>query len=143
MEGAPEQDRLEWGGLPSPAILRAGIGLLLGAVASILGAFILGEYQFEGSLPIVAGVLFGLVVAELVVEVGRRRTLVVGVVAGLEAAGGLVWAGWISGGEGLGPIPGGAWLAAGLALVAAVARTYDRRRAPAPAAADQPAAGPS
>jgi hypothetical protein len=141
MEGAPEQDRLTWGGLPSPAILRAGIGLLLGAVASILGAFILGEYQFEGYVPLVSGLLFGLVVAEIVIEVGRRRTLVVGALAGLEAAGGLVWAGWISGGEGLGPVPGGAWLAAGLALVAAVVRTYQRPPAPAPAP-DQPA-GPS
>ena len=120
MEEAPERERLAWGGLPSPALLRAGIGLLLGALASILGAFILGEYQFEGYLPVTAGALFGVVVAELVLEVGRRRTIGVGVVAGLEAAGGLVWAGWISGGEGLGPIPGGAWVAAGVALVAAV-----------------------
>lgn len=142
MEGPLEQDRLEWGGLPAPAVLRAGIGLLLGAIASILGAFILGEYQFEGYVPITAGVLFGLVVAEIVVEVGRRRTLVVGALAGLEAAGGLVWAGWISGGEGLGPIPGGAWLAAGLAVVAAVLRTHDRRRSARVAASDQPA-GPS
>ena len=52
-----------------------------------------------------AGALFGLVVAEIVVEVGRRRTVGVAVVAGLEAAGGLVWAGWISAGEGLEPIP--------------------------------------
>lgn len=133
---------MEWGGLPSPAILRAGVGLLLGAIASILGAFILGEYQFEGYVPVTAGVLFGLVVAEIVLEVGRRRTLPVGLGAGLEAAGGLVWAGWISGGEGLEPIPGGAWLAAGLAAVTAVVRTYDRRgRAPA-ATEDQPA-GPS
>lgn len=142
MEGPPEQDRLEWGGLPSPAVLRAGIGLLLGAIASILGAFILGEYQFEGYVPITAGILFGLVVAEIVVEVGRRRTLVVGALAGLEAAGGLVWAGWISGGEGLAPIPGGAWLAAGLAVVTAVLRTYDRRR-PAPVPAPDQPAGPS
>jgi hypothetical protein len=140
MEGAPEQDDLAWGGLPSPAILRAGVGLLLGAVASILGAFILGEYQFEGYVPLTAGVLFGLVVAEIVIEVGRRRTALVGALTGLEAAGGLVWAGWISGGEGLGPIPGGAWLAAGLALVTGVVRTYDRRRRP--TGADQPA-GPS
>ena len=130
---------MEWGGLPSPAVLRAGIGLLLGAVAAILGAFILGEYQFEGYVPLTSGLLFGLVVAEIVIEVGRRRTLLVGVLAGVEAAGGLAWAGWISGGEGLGPIPGGAWLAAGLALVAAVVRTYDRR----PASAEGQPAGPS
>ena len=139
MEGAHEQERLEWGGLPSPALLRAGIGLVAGALASVLGAFVLGEYQFEGYLPPTAGALFGVVVAELVLEVGRRRSVVVGAAAGLEAAAGLVWAGWISAGEGLAPVPGGAWLAAAIAVVAAVAWTALGRR---PRRADQPG-GPS
>lgn len=139
MEEAPERERIEWGGLPSPALLRAGIGLVAGAIASVLGAFILGEYQFEGWLPPTAGALFGVVVAELVLEIGRRRTLAVGVTAGVEAACGLVWAGWISAGEGLSPIPGGAWLAAGIAVVAAALWTALGRR---PRPSDQ-AGGPS
>lgn len=141
MGGPPERARLELGGLPSPALLRAGIGLVLGALAAVLGAFVLGEYQFEGALPLTAGALFGVVLAELVLEVGRLRTAVVGLLAGLEAAGGLLWAGWISAGEGLGPIPGGAWLAAGIAVVAAVAWTVVGRR-PGPRQQAQ-SAGPS
>ena len=68
---------------PGTELLRAAIALLLGALASVLGAFILGEYQFEGYLPIGAGLLFGLVVGELVVELGKRRTAPVALLAGL------------------------------------------------------------
>ena len=97
------------------------------------GALLLGEYEFEGWwLPIGAGVLFGAVVAEVVVEVGRRRTAPIAIATALLAAGGLVWAGWISAGEGLEPIPSGAKVAAALGFVTAGARTYDwrgRRRA--------------
>lgn len=142
----PPRSGIDWSGLPSPDLLRAGIALLLGALAATFGAFLLGEYQFDGTLPIVAGALFGLVVSELVVEVGRRRTVAVAVATGLESAGGLLWAGWISAGEGLEPISGGAWLAAGIALVVATVRTAGpqglrsivARREP-----DQPGAGPS
>ncbi len=125
---ADERAGIAWGGLPSAEVVRAGLGLLLGALVAVLGAFILGEYQFEGLLPFGAGALFGLVVAEVVVEVGRRRTVPVGVGAGLFAAGGLVWAGWISSGSGLSPIPSGAWLAAGVGFVAAVLRIVPLRR---------------
>jgi hypothetical protein len=96
-------------------------------VAATLGAFLLGEYQFEGLLPLGAGVLFGAVIAEIVVEVGRRRTLPVAIVAGLVTVGGLLWAGWISAGEGLEPIAGGAKLAAGIGFVTTVGRSFDWR----------------
>jgi peptidoglycan/LPS O-acetylase OafA/YrhL len=120
---AAEEERVDWLGLPPPGLVRAAAGLLAATVVAALGALILGEYEFEGTLPLVAGLLFGLVVAEVAIEVGRRRTWVVGAVAGLLAAAGLVWAGWISSGEGLNPMPSGAWLAAGLALLVAVGRT--------------------
>ena len=42
-------------------ILRAVLGLVCAAAAAGLGALILGEYEFTGSLPYVAGPLFGLV----------------------------------------------------------------------------------
>jgi hypothetical protein len=123
-----ERPGIEWGGLPSPELLRVGVALVLGALVAVIGALILGEYQFEGLLPFGAGALFGLVVAEVVVEVGRRRTVLVAIVAGLSAGVGLVWAGWISAGSGLSPIPSGAWLAAGVGFAAAVLRTIDLRR---------------
>ena len=123
-----ERPGIEWGGLPSPELLRAGVGLALGVLVAVFGALILGEYQFEGLLPLGAGALFGLVVAEVVVEVGRRRSVPIGIAAGLATVGGLLWAGWISAGSGLGPIPGGAWVAAAVGFLAAVLRTTDFRR---------------
>lgn len=121
-------DSVDWFGLPSPAVLRVTGALGVAALATVLGAFILGEYQFRGWLPPVAGVLFGVVVAEIAVELGRRRNVVVAATCGGLTAAGLVWAGWISAGEGLEPIPGGAWLAAALGLVAAVVRVLGPRR---------------
>ena len=115
-------ERFEWSGLPSPELVRATFALLLAAAAAVLGAFILGEYQFEGWLPVGAGALFGLVVAEVAVEVGRRRTAGVGLTCGALAAAGLLLAGWISAGEGLEPIPGGAWLAALVGACVAILR---------------------
>jgi hypothetical protein len=113
---------LDWFGLPSVATIRVVGGLLAAGGAAALGALILGEYQFTGWLPAVAGLLFGLIVAELAVEIGRRQSLAVGLVCGGLAAGGLVWAGWISAGEGLEPIAGGAWLAAAIGFATGVAR---------------------
>jgi hypothetical protein len=75
-----------------------------------------------------AGLLLGAVVAEVVDEVGRRRTVPVAVATAVSVAGGLLWARWISAGEGPEPIPGGAELAATAGSVIAGARTFDWRR---------------
>ena len=120
---------MDWYGLPSPEIVRAAVGLGLAAALTVLGAFILGEDQFNGFLPLGAGVLFGLVVAEVAVEVGRRRTVPIAVLCAALAAAGLVWAGWISASEGLQPVPGGAWLAAAVGAAAAALRVVGLRRA--------------
>lgn len=121
-------DSVDWFGLPSPAALRATGALGVAALATVLGAFILGEYQFRGWLPPVAGILFGVVIAEITVELGRRRNVVVATTCGALTAAGLLWAGWISAGEGLEPIPAGAWLAAALGLVSALLRVLGPRR---------------
>ncbi len=96
-----------------------------GAVAS-LGALILGEYEFSGLMPYVTALLFGLVVAEVAVSIGSHRGIVVGVLAGAWTAGGLLWAAWISSGEGLRPLPVAIWPA--MALGAAVAGLRAGRR---------------
>ena len=119
---------IDWLGLPSPELVRAAVGLLVAAAVSVLGAFILGEYEFDGLLPLGAGLLFGVVVGEVTVAVGRRRTVPVGLWAAALAAGGLVGAGWISAGEGLTPIPRGAWMAAGVGAAAAALRVVGLRR---------------
>ncbi|MDQ1423618.1 MAG: hypothetical protein QOD72_1116, partial [Acidimicrobiaceae bacterium] len=75
-----------------------------------------------------AGVLFGLVVSEIVIEVGGTRAPVIGVVSAALVAGALGWAAWVSSGEGLRPFPTGAWVAMALGAIAAGARTGGWRR---------------
>ena len=111
-------------------VLRAVLGLVCGAVAAALGALILGEYEFTGSLPYVAGPLFGLVLGEIVVSVGRDRSWPVAVVTAGLAFGGIAWAGWIDSSEGVEPVKDLVWVAAGLAAVVALLRTARLRRAP-------------
>jgi len=107
---------------------RPALALLCAGAASALGAQILGEYEFTGTLPFVAGPIFGLVIGEIVVGVGRTRAVVVGVAAGLVAFGGLAWAGWIDSTQGLEPVKGLAWVAAGLGAAVALLRTVGLRR---------------
>lgn len=98
------------------------------------GAVILGEYQLSGFTPLVAGVLFGMVEAELMLVVGRRRDAVAMAAAGAFAAAGMVWASWISAGDDWGYVAGTAWVGAALAPVAAVLwlRNPGRRAAGSP-----------
>ncbi len=102
---------------------RALLGVLLGGAAAALGALILGEYEFTGSLPWVAGPLFGLVIGEVVVEAGRSRHLAVALAAAALSFGGIAWAGWIDSTQGLEPVKGAVWASAALAAVAALLRT--------------------
>ncbi|MFP5254650.1 MAG: hypothetical protein ACLGI8_02245 [Acidimicrobiia bacterium] len=115
-------------------LLRAVLGLLGGAATAALGALILGEYEFTGSLPYVAGPLFGLVVGEVVVSVGRSRSWPVAVVTAVLAFGGIAWAGWIDSSEGVEPVKGLVWVAAVLAALAALLRTAQLRRPAGPPA---------
>ncbi len=102
---------------------RALLGVLLGGAAAALGALILGEYEFTGSLPWVAGPLFGLVIGEVVVEAGGSRHLAVALAAAALSFGGIAWAGWIDSTRGLEPVKGAVWASAALAAVAALLRT--------------------
>lgn len=107
--------------LPPMAIRSVG-AVLVAAAAAALGALILGEYEFEGYLPFVAGPLFGLVVAELVVEIGRSRSFPLAGAAAVLAAAGIAWAGWIDSSEGLEPVKSLVWVSAALAAAAAALR---------------------
>ncbi|MGI8873061.1 MAG: hypothetical protein ACR2KP_01785 [Egibacteraceae bacterium] len=102
---------------------RAPLGILCAAAVSALGALILGEYEFTGALPFVAGGLFGLVIGEVVVGVGRTRAVAVGVIAAVFAFGGIAWAGWIDSSQGVEPVKTLVWVSAALAALAALLRT--------------------
>jgi hypothetical protein len=111
--------------------VRPILGIVCAAAACALGALILGEYEFSGATPIGAGLLFGLVISEIVLEVGATRSPLIGVLSAALVAGGLGWAAWVSSGEGLRPFPTGAWLAMAIGAAAAGARTGGWRRPPA------------
>lgn len=94
---------------PVPAVLVA-------LVVAALGAVILGEYELAGVRPLLAGVLFGVAVAEVIASVsgsvdGDVRLLAA---AALVTEAGLVWATWISTGHELDLATGTAW--AGIVL---------------------------
>ena len=110
---------------------RVALGVVVGALLCALGALILGEYEFTGVTPIGAGVLFGLVISEIVIEIGGTRRPVLGVLTGAMVAGALAWAAYVSSGEGLRPFPTEAWIAMVLGGVTAGWRTGRRRASPA------------
>jgi hypothetical protein len=97
--------------------------VVLVVVAAVLGALVLGEYEFKGWMPWLAGPLFGLVLGEIAGAVARTRSLVLRVVTAACAAGGIWWAGWISSGSGLEPVPWQVYVAAALAAVTGALRT--------------------
>lgn len=96
--------------------------MVVGTVVATLGALFLGEYEFDEMLPIVAGPLLGLVVAEIVVSIGGHRSwTLAGVLAAIVGASVLL-AGHLDA-NGVAPVQMGAYLSAGLAAVLAAARS--------------------
>jgi hypothetical protein len=108
--------------------IRAALALLLAAVVASLGALMLGEYEFTGSLPFLVGPHFGLAIGEVVATVGRSRHLLVGAIAAAICFGAIVWTGWIDSSDGLEPIHPFVWPSACLAAGFAYARIAGLRR---------------
>ena len=102
---------------------RAPVAVICAVAAAALGALILGEYEFTGTLPYVAGPLFGLVIGEVVVGIGRTRAVAMGIGAGALASAGIAWAGWIDSSQGLEPVRSAVWVSAALAAATALLRT--------------------
>jgi hypothetical protein len=88
-----------------------------GAAAAALGALILGEYEFNGATPYIAGFLFGLIVAEVTLTAARRSWWPLVVSSGVESGLGLAWAVWISSGRGRAPIPAAADVSVAIGVV--------------------------
>ncbi len=108
--------------------MRLVLAVTAGAIVAAFGGLILGEYPFTGLTPYVAGVLFALVVAEVILTVihtrylhspPERPGLPTAVAAALCTVGGLGWAIFIQSNHLRNPIPLAAWAA--LAIGAAVA----------------------
>jgi len=124
--------------------MRSLLALLAVVAAASLGALILGEYEMAGATPLVAGVLFGLILAEVAMSVVGRRPRTDGTtgrtttgwmngvtmmaVVAAVAAGAMVWAAWISSGRDWAYVPGEAWIGVGLAAAAGVGWIRGSRR---------------
>lgn len=102
--------------------MRRTLAVLAAAAAAVLAALILGEYEYVGYVPVAAGLIVGLLVAEVVVSLGRWRAWPAAGLAAVLGAGAVVWGGWITSGQGLEPYPASAWAGAALAAAAAAVR---------------------
>ncbi|MDQ6616186.1 MAG: hypothetical protein M3083_15960 [Actinomycetota bacterium] len=107
-------------GQPSGSRTRLVVGTVCGAALAALGGLILGEYPFTGVMPYIAGVLFALVVAEVMMSVSHQSGWGTAMAATVCTVGGLGWAVWISVGEGKVPIPIGGWVAVAIGAVVAL-----------------------
>lgn len=108
--------------------MRPVLALALAAVLALLAAYVLGEYELTPVTALIAGVVVGFGLAEVVLVVGRRAGLVVAVAVAALAAACLLWAGWLDTDRGVERYRATAWLAAGVAAAVAGVRTA---RAPA------------
>ena len=102
--------------------MRLLLAVLCGVVVAAAGGLIMGEYPFRGFTPYIAGILFGLVVSELLVTVAGRESVVVGLVSALCAGGGLAYAVWDDSGYGVRPMAITAWVGVGIGVLVAGAR---------------------
>jgi hypothetical protein len=91
-----------------PRTIAAVVGA---AAAAALGALILGEYEFTGTLPLAAGILFGLVIGEIIASVAGSRSGVLAVIAAALSTAGLGWAGWLDSNRGVERLHAGVWVA--------------------------------
>src|SRR4051794_32732355 len=114
----PAGDCAMGGDYPRPS-MRHALALVAGAALAGLGGLIVGEYPFHGWTPYLAGVLFGLVVAEVVVSVAGAQSVRLGVASAVFTAAGLAYAVWDDSGYGVRPISTAAWV--GVAVGALVA----------------------
>jgi hypothetical protein len=99
--------------------VRVILGCVVAVLVAALGGLIMGEYELRGAMALLAGVLFGLAVAEAAITVGRSSEwLLVGVTA-LAAFAGITWAASIDAGDSFSRIAGMRWAGSVLALVSA------------------------
>ena len=76
--------------------MRRPLALVAALVVALFGGAVLGEYDLTGLTPVVAGVLFGAVVAEVVLAIARAGDRVLAVGSAISTGAGLVLAIWVS-----------------------------------------------
>jgi hypothetical protein len=86
---------------------------------AFIGGVIMGEYELRGFMALLAGVLFGLAIAEVAITVGRSSDWPLVSVSALAAFAGITWAASIDAGDSLGRVAGIRWAGSVLALLSA------------------------
>jgi hypothetical protein len=72
--------------------VRLVLAVLAALAVTVVGAAILGEYQFDGLTGAIAGLIYGVFVAEAAIAVARRGSPLLAVICAVLAVGGLGWA---------------------------------------------------
>jgi hypothetical protein len=99
--------------------MRQAVAVLVGAAVAAVGALILGEYELKGAMAVVAGALFGIVVAEVVLAVEKHPGPAVTVITAVLAAAAMAWSGWIAAGRTWHFFGTARWVALAVSVVAA------------------------
>jgi hypothetical protein len=99
--------------------MRVIFGCIAAALLAALGGLIMGEYRLVGVMAVLAGLLFGLAVAEVAITVGRSSDWPLVGVTAAAAAVGFTWAAWIEAGRAFGPISAVRWVGSLAALASA------------------------
>lgn len=107
--------------------MRTPLAVLGAAALAALGGAILGEYTLDGVLAPVGGLLYGLVVAEVVVAVEGRPSWAGSAAATVFPPIGWVWSLWISNGHHLHYATWLQWVSALVSAVAGLAWTVTGR----------------
>jgi hypothetical protein len=99
--------------------MRVVSGCIAAVFTALLGGLIMGEYELRGVMALLAGLLFGLAVAEVAITIGKSSDWALAGVAAVSAFVGITWAAYIDAGDGLDRIAGMRWAGSVLALLAA------------------------
>ena len=108
--------------------MRRTLALVAVGFVAALAALIMGEYEPTLWTALAMGVVLGAGLPEIVLGIADWRGPVPAIWTAVCAAGSVVWAGWISAGEGLNPIRDTIWLAAAVAAAASLLRLWRRER---------------
>ena len=120
--------------------MRVTLSLVAGAVVAYVAALMLGEYAFEGTAVIGAGLVLGLFVSEAVTAVARRRSVLLAGAGAVFTVAGLLGAAWITTDQRLSTVDWQGWLAVAVGAAAAAFRARPLRERPdTPPAEPEPA----
>ena len=108
--------------------MRTPLAVVGSAALAALGGAILGEYTLNGALAVIGALLYGLVVAEVVVAVERRPSPLGSAAATVFPPIGWAWSLWISNGHHIHYASGAQWASALVSAVAGLVWTVTGRR---------------